>query len=131
MKWLLPEPNEPAQERAPADPRRQASATRPSAGSNASTSAGVTTYSSIVAAIRVCVDAVGQPQHVVLVAGASGNIEDVAQQHAHCGTCPSHAGLRPRPDGAGRQAASSAGVFPTWAARWSSCSRQNAARLTP
>ena len=44
---------------------------------------------------------------------------------------PFLAETRPRVAGAGRQAASSSSVLPTWAARAVSCSRQNAARLTP
>ena len=53
MKWLLPEPNEPLRNAPRLTPVVMASATRPSAESNAWTSSGVTTYSSIVAAIRV------------------------------------------------------------------------------
>ena len=53
MKWLLPEPNEPVRNAPRLTPVVMASATRPSAVSNACASAGVTTYSSIVAAIRV------------------------------------------------------------------------------
>ena len=52
------------------------------------------------------------------------------------GRCRGHdvpflAETRPRAAGAGRQVASSSSVLPTWAARAASCSRQNAARLTP
>ncbi len=53
MKWLLPEPNEPLRNAPRLTPVVIASATSPSAESNAWTSSGVTTYSSIVAAIRV------------------------------------------------------------------------------
>ena len=51
MKWLLPEPNEPARNAPRLTPEVSASATSPSAASNASASAGVTTYSSTVRAI--------------------------------------------------------------------------------
>ena len=40
------------------------------------------------------------------------DVEDVAQQFAHSAP-PLTRGLRPLPDGAGRQAASCAGVIPT------------------
>ena len=50
MKWLLPEPNDPARNAPRLTPDVSASATSPSAASNASASAGVTTYSSTVRA---------------------------------------------------------------------------------
>ena len=50
MKWLLPDPNDPARNAPRLTPDVSASATSPSAASNASASAGVTTYSSTVRA---------------------------------------------------------------------------------
>ena len=51
MKWLLPDPNDPARNAPRLTPEVIDSATRPSAASNASVNAGVTTYSSTVRAI--------------------------------------------------------------------------------
>jgi hypothetical protein len=65
MKWLLPQPNEPDRNAPRLTPDVSASATRPSARSNASANAGVTTYSASVRHRHV-IDAVGQPQDVVL-----------------------------------------------------------------
>ena len=51
MKWLLPDPNDPVRNAPRLTPDVIDSATSPSAVSNASASAGVTTYSSTVRAI--------------------------------------------------------------------------------
>ena len=131
MKWLLPEPNDPARNAPRLTPDVSASAISPSAASNASASAGVTTYSFNRAGDLVRLDAVRQPQHVILGTRLQRDVEHLTQQLAHPPLSVALLARRPRAAGAGRHAASSSSVLPTWAARAVSCSRQNAARLTP
>ena len=113
MKWLLPDPNDPVRKAPRLTPGRHRLRDQAQGDVEGLGQRGRHDVLVDGAGHRRVLDAVRQPQHVILGARPLGNVEDVAQQFAHLSLIPLLADRRPRRAGSGRQAASSGSVLPT------------------
>ena len=83
MKWLLPDPNDPARNAPRLTPDVIDSATRPERGVERLGQRGRHHVLVHGAGDHGRLDAVGQPQHIILGAGLLRDVQDLAQQRAH------------------------------------------------
>ena len=88
MKWLLPDPNEPLRNAPRLTPVVIASATSPSASSNASHKRRRDHVLVDRSRNPRLLDTIRQPQHIVLSPCGLGDVKDIAQQLTHRHTTP-------------------------------------------